>query len=269
MIKQTVLLTLALIGSGSLFGQTNILNEDFETGIPSNWTIYVNDAGVMDTTVYEYAPGWIAVQDPDNPSDTVAAASSFFTTNTQASRWLVTPALNLTSYGNFIKWQTRSFDPSYPDTYLVLVSTTDNQLASFTDTIGYVEYEWEDWTEREVNLTGLGYANQTIYVAFILRTTQGFKLFLNDVQARVDDPLGLSETAQIDVKLFPNPTTDQLNIQCPATVNQLRIMNLSGQEVYTQQNPASAIAVSDLAPGMYLIHLKTALGTVVKRFEKR
>lgn len=269
MIKQTILFALTAVCSSTLFGQTTILNEDFQSGIPANWTIYVDDAGSMDTAVYEYAPGWIAVQDPDNLSDTVAAASSFFTTNIQASRWLVSPALNLTSYGNYIKWQARSYDPSYPDTYLVLVSTTDNQLSSFTDTIGYVEYEWEEWTDREANLTGLGYANQTIYVAFILRTTQGFKLFLDDVNVRVDDPLGLTEAAQIQVIVYPNPTSDKLTIQCPVAVNKLSILDLSGKEVKAENNPTNTLSVADLLPGLYFLHLETAQGTVVKRFEKR
>lgn len=269
MIKQTILFALLLVGSGTSFGQTTILNEDFQSGIPNNWTVFVNDVGQMDTAVYEYAPGWIAVQDPDNPTDTVAAASSFFKTSTQASRWLISPALNLTSYGNYIKWQTRSFDPSYPDTYLVLVSTTDNQISSFTDTIGYVEFEWEEWTDREANLTALGFANQTIYVAFVLRTTQGFKLFLDDINVRVDDPLGLNEQAQIQVNVFPNPTMEKLKIQCPVDVNSLTILDLSGKQVKSVQQPEMTISVTDLLPGMYFLQLETAQGLIVKRFEKR
>ena len=269
MIKKFIFTAVTGLCLTSSFAQTNILNTDFQTGIPTDYQIVVADTGTLETGYSEFAPGWIAIADPDDLNDTVAAACSYFTSATQADRWLITPALNLTSYGNYIKWQARSYDPSYPDTYLVMLSTTDTQLSSFTDTIGYVEYEWEYWTAREVNLTGLGYANQTVYVAFILNTTQGFKLFLNDIQVRVDDPLSVFEQPEISVNVFPNPTSEKITIQSAEAITELRILNVNGQEISTFENPGTTINLSDLDAGMYFLQLTTAKGSVTKRIEKR
>jgi hypothetical protein len=268
MIKSLATLGFFAASALTASAQTVILDGNFESGIPSNWLISIADQGHLDTTVYEYAPGWIAVPDPADPTDTVAASSSFFTTNIQASRWLITPALNLTSFGNYIKWQAKSHDPSYPDTYRVMLSTTDTQLSSFTDTIGYVEFEWEDYIEREVNLSGLGYANQTVYVAFILETTQGFKLYFNNIEARVDDPLSLNELAEISLVLYPNPTSNSLHIQTEASIQSSEIYALNGQMIQ-QHGKEQNIDVSGLNPGLYLIRIQTAQGVVTKRFEKR
>lgn len=269
MIKHILFTALVTFGLSNLQAQTVILNGDFESGITSDWTVVIADTGVLDNSVSQYAPGWIAVPDPDDSTDTIAGASSFFTTNTQASRWLITPALNLTDYGNFIKWEAKSHDPSYPDTYRVMLSTTDTQLSSFTDTIGYVQYEWYQYIEREVDLTSLGYANQTVYVAFILETTQGYKLYFNNIEARVDDPLGLDEQANVYVNVYPNPTSDWLAVQSESPVKNMTVYSISGQAFAPVKINDNRLDVSGLAAGVYLVRIETTNGIVTKRFEKR
>ena len=91
---------------------------------------------------------------------------------------------------------------------MVLVSTTDNQISSFTDTIGDVEQENFEWTEREVNLSENGYNSQIIYVAFVNTTFDGYILYLDSVQTRIEDPVGNIELQSISVKMYPNPTND-------------------------------------------------------------
>ena len=150
--------------------QTVVLDEDFQQGIPGGWTIVVNDTNTLDPSVIEFAPGWISLADPDNTTDTVAGASSFFTEPAEADRWLITPALTMGAYGNYVQWNARSHDPSYPDGYYVMVSTTDTQISSFTDTVDTLGFENPDWTTRLVNLSDEGYTNQTIYIGFRLRS---------------------------------------------------------------------------------------------------
>lgn len=250
--------------------QITVLSEDFEQGIPASWTIVINDTNTVDTSVAEFAPGWIAVAEPADTANIVAGATSYFRYPAEADRWLILPAFTVGGYGNFIKWQARSQDPSYQDGYYVMVSTTDDQLASFTDTIATLGFENPDWTDREVNLSDKGYSNQTIHVAFRLRSYDAYKLYVDNIHARIDDPLGINElAAEPTIQLYPNPATDALTIK-GEQVESVRILNMNGQLIQEQQLiSGGTINVSRLEAGTYFVEVKTAKGTGHSKFMKR
>jgi hypothetical protein len=267
-MKFIFLLNTFIILTFSLKAQISLLSTDFQTGIPSQFTILNNDANTPFSTMTEFIGqnAWIVLPDPENPNDTVAAATSYFENPDSADRWLITPQLTLSSFGNFISWNAKSHDPSFPDDYLVLVSTTDNQLASFTDTIGSVEQENFEWTNREVNLSDLGYNDSTIYVAFVLRTYDGFKLYLDDIQVRSEDPVGLIEKQPIQITIYPNPTSDNIQINSEFPIENIKLFSMNGQLLKTTNN--SFLNISELSSGSYLVQVTTSKGIVCKRVTK-
>lgn len=258
--------------------QTIILDEDFQSAsIPANWSVVINDTFSVNDDVnvdnvntnLNFDGGWITLADPDNPTDTIAGAASFFTTAGQADRWLITPPLTLGAYGNFVTWNARSHDPSYQDGYYVMVSTTDNQVASFTDTIVAIGFEDADWINRSFNLSDEGYNNQTIYLGFRLRSYDQFKLYIDDVQVRKDDPVGIAEQASANVILFPNPTTDVIRVNGKQLVS-LQMYNGNGQEVLTTPlKDTEPVSVEHLAPGVYVVKITSVDDVVYKRMVKR
>lgn len=268
MLKQLALFSTVLVSALSLNAQTTILNEGFQQGIPANWTILKEDSYTEVNS--QFAPGWITLADPDGSNDSVAAATSYFTTSGAADRWLITPPITLGTYGNLVKWKARSFDPSYPDTYQVLISTTDTQIASFNDTIFRVEGEWEEWTDREVNLSNEGYSSgQTIYLAFVLKTSGGFKLFLDDINVRKDDPLAVNEQlVKTDISIYPNPTRDLIRFSAQDALKQVTVYTTAGNLVYSQEN-GSDISLASFEQGMYLVRMTTNTGQIItKRIQK-
>ena len=62
-----------LLFAVQLQAQTSILSTDFQTGIPSNYTLLNLDAQAPHPQVLEFASGWITTPDPENSADTVAA----------------------------------------------------------------------------------------------------------------------------------------------------------------------------------------------------
>jgi hypothetical protein len=261
------LLTLAFLWSMlPAFAQTVILSTDFQQGIPANYTLVDNDGHTPDALVAEFTSAWITVVDPENALDTVAASTSFFTTMDSASRWMITPPLALGAFGNYIEWNAKSQDPSYPDDYLVLVSTTDNQLASFTDTIGYIKEENFEWTNREVNLFTEGYHDQTIYVAFVNRSLDGFKLYMDDIEVRKDDPVGLQEPDAISFVVYPNPSSDMIYVSGSQNVEKIELLDLNGMLLET--TATSYMNVQALPTGMYLIRCTMNGVASTKRFTK-
>lgn len=70
--------------------------------------------------------------------------------------------------------------------------------------------------------------------------------------------------------LYPNPTTDILNISSKngLTASEIRITDLSGKVVKVQKD-VSTVNVSDLASGTYLIDITTKEGKASSKFIKR
>ncbi|WP_430402305.1 choice-of-anchor J domain-containing protein [Fluviicola sp.] len=269
MLKQIALFSSVFLSALSATAQTTILDEDFQQGIPANWTIINNDNYTENAAVSEFSPGWISIVDPDNTNDTIAAATSYFTVAQKASRWLISPPITIGTFGNYLKWNAKSFDPSYPDTYQVLISVTDTQISSFIDTLSRVEFEWEDWTQHEVNLTELGYSsNETIHVAFVLETQGGFKLFLDSINVRKDDPLALNEQfLHTDVTIYPNPTSDVIRFSTE-NLKEVSIYNTAGTLIYSQEK-ANPISMSTFEQGIYLVRMTTNSGqSITKRVQK-
>jgi len=248
--------------------QTVLLSTDFQQGIPNQYSVVDNDNNIPNTAMTEFIGqnAWIVLPDPENLADTVAAATSFFETADSADRWLITPQINLATFGNFISWNAKSHDPSFPDDYLVLLSTSDNQPASFTDTIGNVEQENFEWTNREVNLSTLGYNDSSIYVAFVLRTYDGFKLYLDDISVRGEDPVGINETASLDLVVYPNPTSGSIHVSTDAVVEKIQVFSMSGELLKTELN--SVINISESAAGSYLLQITTSKGITSRRVAK-
>ena len=255
-----------LISSSALYAQTDLFLTDFQTGIPAAYTIVDNDNLIPAAQVSEYTDAWIVVTDPNNPTDSVAASTSFFEPTGTADRWLITPAMNLGAYGNYISWSARSQDASFPDSYRVLLSTTDNDIASFTDTLGSIAGEYVEWTDRFVNLSTQGYANQTVYVAFVNITENGFKLYIDDIRAWKEDPVSVNELSNISFKIYPNPATEQLHIIVDQEYLFTEIYAVDGTLFMTSNE--KNLQIQSLPQGVHVIRVHTTQGISTQRFVK-
>lgn len=248
--------------------QTTVFSEDFQNGIPSAWTIVVNDTNTVDPSISAFAPGWISLPDPENTADIVAGATSFFTSPARANRWLITPPVTLGAFGNILQWEARSHDPSYPDGYMVLISTTDSLITSFTDTLLLLYPEGEFWTQRQINLSDSGYFSQTVRLAFVLRTFDAFKLYLDDISMRIDDPVGTTELTQLNTVIYPNPASATITLKGDQP-EAIRIYSLTGALVYSKAVlTEESIDVSAFESGTYIVEMTGRSGISRQRFVK-
>lgn len=85
----------------------------------------------------------------------------------------------------------------------------------------------------------------------------------------------LTENQWFDINVFPNPTKEQLNIDCSkvsTTIEHIEIYDVSGQFVYSERwttsNPNNILQldISDLEMGMYLLNIRGAERNQVIRF---
>jgi hypothetical protein len=266
MVKYIFFLTIILTVS-KINAQITLFNVDFQNGIPSNFSMINNDGLTPDPAVSEFTSAWISTIDPLNVTDSIAASTSFFSPIGSASRWLITPKVKLGSFGNFIEWNARSQDASFPDDYLVLISRTTPTIAAFEDTIAKLSAEYVDWTLRTVDLSLKGFNDDSVYVAFVNKTNNGYKLYIDDIRIWKEDPASLIEVTNVNtVDVFPNPSTDFVKISTIDAFKSATIYTLNGQEILTSTN--QKIAIHALENGVYFISIATSKGIVSVRFVK-
>lgn len=251
MIKKIALFIVS--ASTSLtFAQTEVYYEDFQTGLPVAYTIIDNDLNTVHADVIDFADAWIELVDPTNPLDTIMGSTSYFDPTGIADRWLITPAITLGAYGNILYWEAKSHDPSYPDSYQVLVSTTGTQIADFTDTLVYIGQEIADWTSRDLNLSEFLLDNQTVHIAFVNKTNDGFKLYIDDISVEIEDPLGINEITNKDYTVYPNPTNGIVNLSFASEL--ITVYSLAGRELLN--GSGKTIDLSSLESGKYFVQYK-------------
>ncbi|WP_456441343.1 T9SS type A sorting domain-containing protein [Psychroserpens sp.] len=150
-------------------------------------------------------------------------------------------------------------------------------------------------TELDISLVVLGFINigtvtQTSYFYYddndgnlVFRTSTNVididaagtvidqTIFLYEALDR--STLGLNEIALAsnDVKLFPNPTNNILNIKSSNlnTFQSIQAVDLNGRTVLNVEDNFNAIDVSSLQSGLYILNIETSNGYITKRFIKK
>lgn len=112
----------------------------------------------------------------------------------------------------------------------------------------------------------IGEAVTETFVTNSLQLSQGFHQ-TNLTIVAVDNPV-----ADFQVWVYPNPTTDRVNIETPdaSTAFGLELTSANGRILLWQPATASMIRYLDLsgyAPGLYLLRLHTEDGKTIQSFK--
>ncbi len=265
-MKISVFLSFVLFAS-ALSGQVTLLQENFDTpGLPAGWERIDNDGNTPANDVSEYTDAWIYKEDPLNAGNGTFSSTSFFDPIDRADRWLISPSITLGASGNFISWKGLSSDASFPDSYKVVISTTTSDIVDFTDTLVLIGAESPDWTEYTLDLEE--YASETVFIAFVNTTFDGFKLYLDSIHVREQDPLNVTELDNVTISLYPNPATNAVKVQANQTVTALSLFSALGQRVHLIENNATnliELELSNLPQGIYYVHLKLISGEIIRK----
>lgn len=133
----------------------------------------------------------------------------------------------------------------------------------------------QSWNQYSDNLPGTPFINDLEYDAKsdkIVAATYGTGVWIGDLVA---EPCEISATENLsssDLRIYPNPGQQYVNIQLPKTINQARyqIYNNSGLPVKSGEilGRTGTISVSELNSGNYTIELKNDLVVYSKKFVK-
>jgi hypothetical protein len=240
------------------FSQNIIIDEDFQAGFPAGWKTVINDTSNIHPDVSEFTSAWIVKENPDTIADSVMASTSYFQNGGIASRWVITDQIQLGTYGNFLKWDTKSHDPSFPDGYKVLISITNDSLHNFTDTLFHTDFEVPTWTTREYQLVDSIYSGQQIYIAFVNDSDDQYILYIDNVVVRGDDPLSVDENDfTSNTTIYPNPFTDRIQLKTDQEIIGISLFDLNGRLMRQQRE--EIYIVEDLGaykPGVYFLQIQ-------------
>ncbi len=256
---------LLIISCSSVNSQITILDENFQSGIPSNWEIINNNPYAPVDPNYEN--GWIVIADPDNSYDSVASSTSYFSPVGTSNDWLITPQLTLGNYGNSISWKAKSHDASYPDSYKVLLSTTGKLVSDFTHTIGSINEENFEWIFRSTQLDSSQYLGQSVYIAFVNTTNNGFKLYMDSIIVVKEDPASVIEINKNEFSIYPNPVNDLLHFISESEITNIRIISTSGQVL--NEGKFNILDVSNLTSGIYYAEIESNGYKSIRKFSKK
>ena len=90
-------------------------------------------------------------------------------------------------------------------------------------------------------------------------------IIINDL-----DQLSVSDVAKTEINIFPNPTSNFINIKSEEVIKSIKIYDIKGSLIKTENNSDknSKIDVSSFAKGSYVISIETNSGIETKKFIK-
>ncbi len=145
--------------------------------------------------------------------------------------------------------------------YIVL-----NRSIKYTPDPGFVGL---DLFMIDAEFEGSGYMERTQMIIQVIENTTG------DENPRVNYELGLvvntdQPEENVSLNIFPNPVHDFLRIEISETPDEIRIVDITGRQVYarTDSDFEEEISVSHFPEGMYILQIRKGSNWVNKKFLK-
>ncbi|MFM7301690.1 MAG: T9SS type A sorting domain-containing protein, partial [Crocinitomicaceae bacterium] len=110
--------------------------------------------------------------------------------------------------------------------------------------------------------------DSTVYIAFVLRTFDGYKLYIDDLLVEKDiDTNSVTSVSIPTINLYPNPTEKWVNITGTNSPVMGDIWNSQG--LLVKKFDSSQVDVEDLQSGVYVMSLLIQDQIIKKRFVKK
>ena len=273
------LLLLSLIGFVQLnaSAQVVVFNEDFasQQSQQPGWTVYDIDNDGNNWGFYNFGTNPSTLTSL-NSQGRLAISESWKTNALTPNNYFISPAINLTGVPTTansatLKFKVGSISPTaqgnlYQEFVSVYVVTNISNPSSITNNSVHSQV-----------LAGLGmteftydisqYAGQTVYLVFRHHNcTNEYALLLDDISVTKASAAGINETG-LDVKVAPNPVTNNLSISLNEDIKTISFYDLKGTLVKEVGNVNSTNTIIDLTSfekGLYFYSIETVNGKFAK-----
>ena len=215
--------------------------EDFAEEIPVDWTLYFE--------------GWDFLYWFDG------TVVFFRQSETLNPLMLVSPAIDVSEAGSIIfSLGEMSGDPELA--FGTISDPTDPTTFNGLETY-YPGIEWEDF---EYDLAEFAGSTEDIYFSWKHNISETSFFSLNYVIITAGIIESVEKEMLKNVQIFPNPTSDKLNISLELSINQITVYNAVGQLIdqIRINNTDYQLNVSDYDPGIYMLQIETEKGRIIK-----
>jgi hypothetical protein len=216
----------------------SVFFEGFEAGIPVSWTIHnVNGGNAWVQYTFDAYEG---------------AACAAVTYQVPNDDWLVTPAIAVTADSDLSFW-VKAGSASYLNEELkVYISTTDTEIASFTDLLLDLAVDQNAWVLQGASLAA--YAGQSIHIGFHCTSDNQLRLQLDNV--RVDD---LDQPLLAAVAIPGEPSLDDVPFKVGVEISKDEAAQLLAQMIAERQAASRAFQTYNVYRDGLLVGTTTAL----------
>jgi len=239
-------------------GSSTPIDEDFESGIPSNWSMLDNILGIYNGAVYFNA----------------------YSLSNGVSESLFLPMMNLSAFTT----PTLKFDLAHAryssstkeklnikvstdcgDTWTSVYNKQDPDLATAGISTNQFIPTASQWRTETVDLSSITNRDNVI-AKFVFTSGYGNIVWIDNV--RIVEGTGVEDIEANEITIYPNPATSTLRINSSEVINEVSIYNLQGQLIMMENGDVQAINISNLATGNYIARIVTESGITNKRFIK-
>ncbi|WP_028121539.1 T9SS-dependent choice-of-anchor J family protein [Epilithonimonas tenax] len=274
MIKKLLSIGVLAFALNNYSAQVEVWKADFNDEDISTWTLYDDDEdGLMWGDIFQIN------NTAGNPVTPVSLISrSWQSDPLTPDNWAVSPAIDISkAQGNLtLSWITQVAAAAWDlEKYSVFVSTSPDQAAllaspvKLTETLGQGTNAGTP-VNHTLDLTSF-IGQPQIYIAFrhFDCTDQDF-ISIDDVTVKATSLLAISDVAKKSVSIYPNPTTEILNVNVNSKINSADIYDFSGKLVRNVTVSAdNKVNVKDLKNGTYVLRVNTEAGSTSHKFIKK
>lgn len=159
-----------------------LFNQDFQSGsLDPMIAIDVDGKTVAPQIANLAGPTWKVV--PGDGDNLLVVSTSWFQPVGKADDWLISDTLRVTDPNTFLIWEAYTPDANYRDGYEVRASTTNKEIASFTNVLLTVPQEMTTTTTRSLNLDA--FIGQDMFFAFRNNSNDKFLLYMDNIRVEV------------------------------------------------------------------------------------
>lgn len=183
-------------------------------GVPTGWQQLNLDLLSPHSSLLPYmgTNGWITreITYANNTKDTVAMSISYYNPVGISNDWLISPQFSVpmptSSDEVWLTWEGYTPDASYPDGYVVKLSTTGTATTDFTTTLTTIAAENSTgFAKHAVNLSS--YAGQNVYIAFVNNSNDKYILFIDDIKTEMVSGYD-GELLSVNIKRYEKTSTN-------------------------------------------------------------
>ena len=152
-----------------------------------------------------------------------------------------------------------NFSPAQPGLYILRAADSYGDGWGMTNNTN-VSGMWLSNGQGEIFAEEWGYSNGPSFSAY--------DFYLNVTNSGDGSHVGIDNVAGLTLSVYPNPTTDVLNIECGQAISRVEVLDMAGRTVMAQNGNATSINTKALAEGVYMLRVVSEAGVSSQKFVK-